>query len=159
MIKYMQSDKKNQFSEIHFVLLEDLGKAYLKTIAFSAQLIKRVTASSLLVRESRLGSPKAAEVISTLPGSKSITNRILLMSALGIGKIKIKGYLEAEDTHIMLSALKSLHACEILEKTPEYIVLSGHGGKLTPRAKEINMGNSGTSARFLTTMLLLVSSY
>lgn len=152
----MQSDKKNQFSEIHFVLIEDLGKAYQKTFAFDAQLIKRVTASSLLVKESRLSLPKAAEVISTLPGSKSITNRILLMCSLGVGKVKIRGYLEAEDTHIMLSALKSLNACDILEKTPEYILLNGHGGKLSPSTTELYMANSGTSARFLTTALLMV---
>ena len=63
-MKYMQSDKKNQFSEIHFVLIEDLGKAYQKTFPFSAQLIKRVTASSLLVKESRLGTPTTPEVVS-----------------------------------------------------------------------------------------------
>ena len=64
LMKYMQSDKKNQFSEIHFVLIEDLGKAYQKTFPFSAQLIKRVTASSLLVKESRLGTPTTPEVVS-----------------------------------------------------------------------------------------------
>ena len=91
-----------------------------------------------------------------LPGAKSVTNRVLLMAALGTGTVRIKNILEADDTKVMLNGLLALDACEIVEHTFDSIVIKGHGGKLTQPQHPIYVANSGTTARFLTTVLLLL---
>jgi len=101
--------------------------------------------------EVRLRDPLNAVV--TPPGSKSITNRALLLAALSDGPTTLDGVLDAEDTQIMLNALRTLGLDVQHDPQHKRVVVIGHGGIFPVRNAEIYVGNSGTSARFLTAAL------
>ncbi len=89
-----------------------------------------------------------------LPGSKSISNRVLLLAALSEGETVVHDLLASDDTAVMLAALKQL-GCAV-EQTGHTAVIGGLGGKLaTPQAK-LFMGNAGTAMRPLTAALALL---
>ena len=88
-----------------------------------------------------------------LPGSKSISNRVLLLAALAKGKTQVYGLLDAEDTRVMLDALQKL---DISIDTRDFarLVVAGAGG--IPRKKrDLFLGNAGTAFRPLTAALAL----
>lgn len=90
-----------------------------------------------------------------VPGSKSMTNRALLMATLADGKTHLKGVLFSDDSRNFLGSLKSLgFAVETNEQTKEVIV-TGLNGTLPVTSGEIYVGSAGTAARFLTAMLAL----
>lgn len=90
-----------------------------------------------------------------VPGSKSMTNRALLMAALADGKTCLKGVLFSDDSRNFLGSLKSLgFAVESNEQTKE-VVVTGLNGRLPVTSGEIYVGSAGTAARFLTAMLAL----
>ena len=88
-----------------------------------------------------------------VPGSKSITNRALLIAALADGRSLIKGTLRSDDSIHFLNSLISL-GFEINE-TDEGIYIMGNGGDIPVRSGTIDVGSAGTAARFLTAMLAL----
>ncbi len=90
-----------------------------------------------------------------LPGSKSITNRALILSALSEASITIHNALISDDTLIMVDALKCLGF--IVRVNPETLTIDieGRSGKIPNAIANINVGNAGTVARFLTAMLCL----
>ena len=91
--------------------------------------------------------PVAASV--RLPGSKSITNRALLLAALADGESRLVAPLHSEDTFYMASALRELGVS--IGETPERdFVVQGSGGRLAAPEKTLFIGNSGTTVRFLT---------
>jgi 3-phosphoshikimate 1-carboxyvinyltransferase len=89
------------------------------------------------------------------PGSKSYTNRVLPLAALANGESVIEGALFSDDTKYMAQALRQL-GIEVLEdeKNSRFVV-HGTGGALQPSAQPLFIGNSGTSARFLTPLVAL----
>lgn len=90
-----------------------------------------------------------------VPGSKSITNRALLMAALSDGRVKLSGVLFSDDSRYFLKALETLgFEVEIREEEKEVIVV-GAGGRIPKDAVTIYVGSAGTAARFLTSMLAL----
>ena len=91
-----------------------------------------------------------AEGTVTLPGSKSISNRALLLAALSKGKTALTGLLRAEDTDRMLDALRTL-GVEVSESISE-VTVYGEGIFPVKRA-DIFVGNAGTVARMLTAAL------
>ena len=91
----------------------------------------------------------------SLPGSKSITNRILLLAALGSGSISISGSLESDDTNYMIEALKKLGVNII--KSCAQIEILGTNGKFTNNNAELFLGNAGTAYRPLTAALSLMN--
>jgi 3-phosphoshikimate 1-carboxyvinyltransferase len=90
--------------------------------------------------------PLAAAV--RVPGSKSITNRALLIAALADGNSELQGALTSDDTHVMLAALDAL-GCAV-ERGGEAWRVRGTGGGLRAPDGPLDVGNSGTTARFLT---------
>lgn len=89
-----------------------------------------------------------------LPGSKSISNRVLLLAALSQGRTTVHDLLASDDTAVMLQALKQL-GCKV-EQHGTTAVIDGPGGKLaTPQAR-LFMGNAGTAMRPLTATLALL---
>ena len=83
-----------------------------------------------------------------LPGSKSITNRALLIAALAKGESLLTGALSSDDTRYMAEALRQM-GVEVFQPTAtSYIVKSS--GTLQPPAKPLFLGNAGTATRFLT---------
>lgn len=88
-----------------------------------------------------------------LPGSKSISNRTLLLAALAAGETRITDLLDSDDTKVMLAALKALGVG--LVKQGEDWVVSGVGGVFPVKQAELFMGNAGTAIRPLTAALAL----
>ncbi len=85
-----------------------------------------------------------------LPGSKSISNRILLLSALAAGETLVKGLLESDDTHVMLDALHRLGVgWQRIDGTDDYRV-SGVAGSFPVKYANLFLGNAGTAFRSLT---------
>jgi 3-phosphoshikimate 1-carboxyvinyltransferase len=110
-----------------------------------------------------LDQPVRAEI--TVPGSKSITNRALILAALADGEVTLTGALWSEDTQIMVACLQKLGFEIRVENDPEEfcnrtITVKGLGGKI-PKAGtvekplELFVGNAGTAARFLSAFVCL----
>jgi 3-phosphoshikimate 1-carboxyvinyltransferase len=87
------------------------------------------------------------------PGSKSITNRALILAAMSEGTTALTGALDSEDTQIMFDALSQLGLPASQDKTENRMEIAGQSGTFPNMESEIYVGNSGTSARFLTAML------
>ena len=110
-----------------------------------------------------LTQPVCAEI--TVPGSKSITNRALILAALADGEVTLEGALWSEDTQVMTEALEKLGFEIRVEPDPEEfcnrrITVRGQGGRIpkagTPEQPlELFVGNAGTAARFLAAMVCL----
>lgn len=98
---------------------------------------------------------KAVQSVSgqvTLPGSKSITNRILLLSAIADGATTIIGPLVSDDTLHMIDALKKLQV-DLTQKDNGDILIHGTRGNFKNKSAEIFLGNAGTAFRPLTAAL------
>ncbi|HEX2605496.1 MAG TPA: 3-phosphoshikimate 1-carboxyvinyltransferase [Oxalicibacterium sp.] len=91
-----------------------------------------------------------------LPGSKSISNRTLLLAALAKGTTHIKDLLASDDTHVMLMALQKLGVkWEQIGESQDYIV-HGIDGVLPVHHADLFMGNAGTAIRPLTAALAVM---
>ena len=95
-----------------------------------------------------------AEGTFRLPGSKSISNRALLLAALARGRTRLEGVLDSDDTRVMRGALEAL-GVEVQEaETSATLDVTGIGGARFPvKRAEVFLGNSGTSARSLVAAL------
>jgi 3-phosphoshikimate 1-carboxyvinyltransferase len=92
-----------------------------------------------------------------LPGSKSISNRALLLAALARGTTKLSGLLDSDDTQVMRGALAKLGvACS--ELSAGEITVSGCGGEFSGTDADIFVGNAGTAARSLVATLALAAT-
>ncbi len=92
----------------------------------------------------------------SIPGSKSLSNRILLLAALAKGTTKITNLLDSDDIRHMLNALKSLGIQYQLSENNTVCELTGKGGALSSNeALEMFLGNAGTAMRPLTAALCL----
>ncbi|MEI7925453.1 MAG: 3-phosphoshikimate 1-carboxyvinyltransferase [Chloroflexota bacterium] len=110
-----------------------------------------------------LAAPVAARI--TVPGSKSETNRALILAALGEGQTLIGGALWSDDTEVMVACLRTLGVeVGVLPDEDEpgnrTFIVEGCGGDLAPggtvaRPMELYVGNAGTAARFLTALVAL----
>lgn len=90
----------------------------------------------------------------TLPGSKSISNRVLLLSALATGTTRLKGLLDADDTRVMRAALTTLGIT--LTADGEDWLVHGGAGRFPTAHADLFMGNAGTAIRPLTAALALL---
>lgn len=88
------------------------------------------------------------------PGSKSITNRALLVAALAKGTSRLSGALKSDDTRYMAQALRDMGVAIDEPDATSFIVTSD--GKLRAPAKPLFLGNAGTATRFLTAAAALV---
>lgn len=88
-----------------------------------------------------------------VPGSKSYTQRALIIAALAEGRSTISRVLLSEDTRYLMEALRVL-GIEILTSGND-VVIRGTGGKIRNPGQAIYLGNNGTALRFLTTMVSL----
>lgn len=91
-----------------------------------------------------------------LPGSKSISNRVLLLAGLCSGRTLIQDLLDSDDTQVMLDALRAL-GCGV-EWIASDLLIEGIGGRLTVRDADIFLGNSGTSTRSVAAALAVLAS-
>ena len=91
----------------------------------------------------------------TLPGSKSISNRVLLLAALSQGTTTVHDLLDSDDTRVMLDALRTL-GCGIRQDGSDTFHIDGLAGQLRSRQAKLFLGNAGTAMRPLTAALAVL---
>ncbi|HEY1923465.1 MAG TPA: 3-phosphoshikimate 1-carboxyvinyltransferase [Tepidisphaeraceae bacterium] len=91
----------------------------------------------------------------TPPGSKSMTNRALILAALAAGRSTLTNILLADDTRVMLEALQQLGFELDVNNSAHTAVIGGKGGQISVAAARLSCGNSGTTIRFLTALCAL----
>lgn len=177
LLDIMRVDKKNSGEEKKIVLLARIGATVEdKASTVADAIIRRVlslaarvipvtqVASSASAAEtsassSSSSSPPKPFVLST-PGSKSISNRALILASLAKGTCRLRNLLHSDDTQVMMAGLHDLAAAQFSwEDGGDTIVVEGNGGKLSAPSddnKEIYLQNAGTAARFMTTVCALV---
>ncbi|EEB05331.1 pentafunctional aromatic polypeptide Aro1 [Schizosaccharomyces japonicus yFS275] len=154
LIRIMAVDKKNQGLQKRVVILKAVGETYEKhATVVSDEDIRVVLSHDIQV------SPfdnSVSDVVVTPPGSKSISNRALILAAMAKGTTKLTNMLHSDDTQVMMAALEELGAATFSwEDNGETLVVNG-GGKFKTPSKELYLSNAGTAARFLTTVAALV---
>jgi pentafunctional AROM polypeptide len=156
LLDKMAVDKKHDGKLKKVVLLSAIGKTHEpKASVVEDRCIRLVLSASVRVTP---GAPQGLDVTVTPPGSKSISNRALILAALGTGQCRLKNLLHSDDTEYMLSAIASLRgATYSWEDAGETLVVEGKGGKLVASKEELYIGNAGTASRFLTTVVALCS--
>ncbi len=90
-----------------------------------------------------------------LPGSKSISNRVLLLAALSSGTTTVHDLLASDDTRVMLDALRQI-GCMVDETGGSTVRITGLGGRAPQSPAKIFLGNAGTAMRPLTAALALL---
>ncbi|KAJ1969038.1 3-dehydroquinate dehydratase (3-dehydroquinase) [Dispira parvispora] len=162
LMDVMRVDKKNVGSVKRLALPCRIGKTVdTKAIPVADDVIATVISPGVQVQSAvesgilPLGGGR--ETVVTVPGSKSISNRALVLAALGSGTCRLKNLLFSDDTQVMLNALQELGGCQYKwEDGGNTLVVTGSGGQFHIPDKELYLGNAGTAARFLTTLVTLV---
>ncbi|KKK26670.1 putative pentafunctional polypeptide (AroM) [Aspergillus rambellii] len=152
----MALDKKNDGPKKKVVLLSAIGRTYEPRASVVAnEDISVVLAPSIEVHP---GVAQSLNVVCAPPGSKSISNRALVLAALGSGTCRVKNLLHSDDTEVMLNALERLGAATFSwEEEGEVLVVNGKGGNLQAHPSPLYLGNAGTASRFLTTVATLAN--
>src|SRR5258706_2650381 len=101
----------------------------------------------------RIAHPLQAAV--RVPGSKSLTNRALLVAALAHGVTELTNALFSDDSRYLAQALVTLGFVVQADEAAGAIRVAGQGGRIPADSAELFIGNAGTAARFLTAMLTL----
>lgn len=158
LLDIMSLDKKNSGALKKVVLLDRIGHTHeQKASGVADDILLRVLHSGIRVEPSTV---KSSFILST-PGSKSISNRALLLAALSSTPVIIHNMLYSDDTQVMMAALEELKGAtfEFVEDGRSLRV-TGNGGSLHPSSdqKHIYLGNAGTAARFMTTCAALIQS-
>ena len=89
----------------------------------------------------------------SVPGSKSITNRALMLAALSDETCTLEDVLFSEDSRAFLSCLENLGFQLQIEENDKRVTICGTGGKIPNPQAKIHVQSAGTAARFLTVML------
>jgi 3-phosphoshikimate 1-carboxyvinyltransferase len=90
-----------------------------------------------------------------VPGSKSLTNRALLIAALANGTTTLENALYSDDSRYFATALQTLGFDVSLDPGNSSMTVTGLGGRIPAQKAELFIGNAGTAARFLTAFLTL----
>ncbi len=88
-----------------------------------------------------------------VPGSKSITNRALMLAALSSGSCKLSGVLFSDDSRAFLDCLDKLGFSLTVDEENKTVTVKGESGRIPNTKAEIDVRSAGTAARFLTVML------
>ena len=99
--------------------------------------------------------PHALNASVRVPGSKSLTNRALLISALASGRTRLTNALFSDDSCYFAKALQALGFDVHLEEAHDEMTVTGLGGTIPSGKADLFIGNAGTAARFLTAFLAL----
>ncbi|KAK9369894.1 EPSP synthase-domain-containing protein [Lipomyces kononenkoae] len=152
LLTIMAVDKKNAGAKKKIVLLTAVGKTYEPEASVVADADIRFVLSPDAVVDNTSLEPTAHTTV-TPPGSKSITNRALLLAALGSGTCRLHNLLRSDDTEHMMTAISQLSGAEFSwvkdDSGEDVLEVKGRGGALVASTEEIYLGNSGTSSRFL----------
>lgn len=156
LLQKMAVDKKNDGRSKKIVLLSAIGKTFEpKASTVEDRAIRLVLSRSVRVSP---GVPSGLSVTVTPPGSKSVSNRALILAALAEGTCRLRNLLHSDDTEYMLTAIGKLGgATYAWEEAGEVLVVKGKGGKLAASKEPLYLGNAGTASRFLTSVVALCS--
>ncbi len=102
----------------------------------------------------KIGPYHRAQGSIVLPGSKSISNRVLLLAALSAGTTTLNNLLDADDTQVMRNALRQL-GLTVIDQDNHVCIVYGCGGKFPVQEAGLFMGNAGTAIRPLTAALAM----
>ena len=154
LVQIMAVDKKNDGQKKKVVLLSGIGRTYEpKASVVLDRHISVVLSTNIQINP---GVSPSLDVLCTPPGSKSISNRALVLASLGSGPCRIRNLLHSDDTEVMLTALGQLDGADFSwEDDGETLVVDGKDGKLQASSSELYLGNAGTASRFLTTIATL----
>ena len=154
LLERMAVDKKNDGKKKKIVLLSAIGKTHESRASIVEDRAIRIVLSHAI--EVTPGVPKLPKNEVIPPGSKSVSNRALVLAALGSGPCRIKNLLHSDDTDFMLTAISKLEGASYAwEEAGEVLVVQGKGGDLQASPSELYIGNAGTASRFLTTVVSL----
>jgi pentafunctional AROM polypeptide len=160
MLDIMKVDKKNKGDQKRMVLLASIGKTVEPRASFvSDNVIIRILSPAIQIMPPSYGkTTKKIDAIKVkVPGSKSISNRALMMAALGSGPCRLHGLLHSDDVKVMLTSLQKLVGITYSwENDGEILLIEGGGGRLRVPDSELYLGNAGTASRFLTTVCALI---
>jgi 3-phosphoshikimate 1-carboxyvinyltransferase len=92
-----------------------------------------------------------------LPGSKSISNRVLLLAGLSAGTTIVRDLLDSDDTRVMLDALRQL-GCTLQPQQDGAMAVTGLGGQLQMHEASLFLGNAGTAMRPLAAALAVLAA-
>lgn len=95
----------------------------------------------------------SVDAVLEIPGSKSLTQRALIIAALADGETTLAGPLASEDTHYTATALRAMGI--LIEERDTRWIIRGCGGRIKTPPNEIFLGNNGTATRFLTSVAAL----
>lgn len=112
LLDIMRIDKKNSGPAKKIVLLSRIGKTYEEKASVVADDVIRTVLSEAVTVTS--GTPSKLPVTMATPGSKSISNRALVLAALGKGTCRVRNLLHSDDTAVMMNALAELKVCHQL---------------------------------------------
>ena len=98
---------------------------------------------------------KRLDTTVAIPGSKSYTNRALLVAALAEGESKLSGALFSDDTDYMAESLRKLGVVVEADETTASFAVTGNGGKIPVAGAELYIGNSGTTSRSIISCVAL----
>ena len=101
--------------------------------------------------------PEYPEIKVSVPGSKSMTNRALLLAALAEGQSTLSGVLFSDDSNVFLQALKDLGFSLKINEKDKKVAIQGMGGRIPRSQANIYVGSAGTAARFITSMVAMTS--
>ncbi len=156
ILSVMAVDKKNQGKKKRIVLLSGIGFVHEQQATVVADRdIRDVLSTSVRILPS---IPKGLKVSCTPPGSKSISNRALVLAALGKGECRLRNLLHSVDTEVMIGALKTMNCASFSsgkDSEGEFLLVTGNGGDLQASEKDLYIENAGTAARFLATVAIL----
>ena len=141
IINIIENDKKNN----DIIILKEIGEP--KIVTWNKEIIRNILTDKRLLEYQNTNNDYV-ELMA--PSSKSETNRILILYSLGNKKYKINNILISDDTVHMIDSLIKLGVYIKIENNSVYI--HGNGGKFYSKG-EINIGNSGTCMRFLTSLI------
>jgi 3-phosphoshikimate 1-carboxyvinyltransferase len=91
----------------------------------------------------------------SVPGSKSLTNRALVIAALADGECTLSGALDSDDTRYMVGALERLGFSVAWDRAATTIRVAGRGGAIPAAGADLFGGNAGTAVRFLVSLVAL----
>lgn len=154
LLSIMNVDKKNEGKNKRIVLLSSIGRTYEQKATVVAERDIRVVLSDAI--QLMPIEPKALTVNCVPPGSKSISNRALILAALGKGECRIRNLLHSDDTEVMMNSISKLKGATFTwEDDGKVLVIAGNGGKLQASEQDLYLGNAGTASRFLASVATL----
>lgn len=154
LLKIMAVDKKNSGAQKRVTLLRAIGQTYEpKATSVSDDDLRIILSDHISVGDY---SKVPQKFTVSPPGSKSVSNRVLILAALGSGSCEIENLLHSDDTNYMLEAIEQFKCARIKRlRGGRVICVDGGSGIISAPSQPVYLGNSGTSARFLTALACL----